>query len=214
MYGIDMSGWGGLASTAADTASSLAPAFDFSSVIAPTLDPAALTGVAGTLAEEGTNAATGLVPNLTAPVAGLAGSANKLGSWFSGNIPAENVGGIMNNGGTFDAAKNTITDASGSLYSLNGDGSLSGQGMFGQGMKFFNDNSKGLEAGGKLAGGLAGMYSAMQNSKLAKEQINMMKDNTAYNRSRQAAGDKSLQEASDRVFGVSTPYTDAALGAK
>lgn len=206
MYGIDTSGWGsGLAGTAANVAGSLAPSFDFASSIAPainTLPTGAVAGVAGTLAEEGTNAATGLMPNLTAPVTGLAGSANKLGSWLTGNVPASGVADIMNNGGTFDAANNTITDASGSIYRVNGDGSLSGQGVFGQGMKFFNDNSKGLEAGGKLVGGLAGMYSAMQGSKLAKEQLGMMKDNTAYNRARQAAGDKSLQEASDRVFGT------------
>ena len=196
-----------LMSTAAETAMSFAPTVDFLQAATPTistLSPEAMAGLAGTLAEEGKDVAAGLVPNLTAPTAGLASSANRLGSWFTGNVPAENVGNMMNSGGTFDAAKNTITDASGSLYNLNGDGSLTGQGMFGQGMKFFNDNSKGLEAGGKLAGGLAGMYSAMQNSKLAKEQINMMKDNTAYNRSRQAAGDKSLQEASDRVFGTRT----------
>ena len=200
MYGIDISGWGGLAGTAADTASSLAPAFDFSNVIAPTLDPAALTGVAGTLAEEGKDVATGLIPNLTAPVTGLAGSASGVAPWsqqaLQATTPLTNsyygAGWTPSTPGMFDGIKEVGTDT----------------------MKFFNDNSKGLEAGGKLVGGLAGMYSAMQNSKLAKEQINMMKDNTAYNRSRQATGDKNLADASARVFGVSTPYTDAALGVK
>ena len=196
MYGIDMSGWGsGLAGTAANVAGSLAPSFDFASSIAPTINTLptdAIAGVAGSVVEEGTNAASNLLPSML----------TSTGSWLTGNVPASGVAAIMNNGGTFDAAKNTITDASGSLYNLNGDGSLTGQSIFGQGMKFFNDNSRGLEAGGKLVGGLAGMYSAMQGSKLAKEQLGMMKDNTAYNRARQAAGDKNLQEASDRVFGT------------
>ena len=192
MYGIDISGWGsGLAGTAADVAGSLVPSFDFTSSIAPainTLPTGAVAGVAGTLAEEGANAATGLMPNLTAPVTGLAGSASGIAPWSQQAIQAATpltnsyygAGWTPNTPGMFDTVKGYGADT----------------------MKFFNDNSKGLEAGGKLVGGLAGMYSAMQNSKLAKEQLNMMKDNTAYNRNRQAAGDKSLADASARVFGA------------
>ena len=203
MYGIDMSGWGGLASTAADTASSLVPAFDFSSVIAPTLDPAALTGVAGTLAEEGKDVVTGLMPNLVAPnVASTAGLAGGFaGSPASYGI-STTVTPTLSDAAKMMSTSNPLYDpnwkpeASGMLDSIKGYGADT--------MKFFNDNSKGLEASGKLVGGLAGMYSAMQNSKLAKEQINMMKDNTAYNRGRQATSDKSLADASARVFGTGT----------
>lgn len=200
MYGIDMSGWGGLASTAADAASSLTPAFDFSSVIAPTLDPAALTGVAGTLAEEGKDVATGLMPNLVAPATGLAGSASGVAPWsqqaLQATTPLTNsyygTGWTPSTPGMFDGIKEIGSDT----------------------MKYFNDNSKGLEAGGKLIGGLGGLYYQNQMAGLAKQQLKDSRENTAYNRGRQATSDKSLADASARVFGVSTPYTDAAQGIK
>lgn len=188
MYGIDMSGWGGLAGTAADTASSLAPAFDFSSVIAPTLDPAALTGVAGTLAEEGKDVATGLMPNLVAPATGLAGSASGVAPWsqqaLQATTPLTNsyygAGWTPSTPGMFDGIKEVGTDT----------------------MKFFNDNSKGIEAGGKLVGGLGGLYYQNQMAGLAKQQLKDSRENTAYNRGRQATSDKSLADASARVFGT------------
>ena len=177
MYGIDMSGWGsGLAGTAANVAGSLAPSFDFASSIAPTINTLptdAIAGVAGSVVEEGTNAASNLLPNLAAPTTGLTASS------------APTVANAMKQFGSYDPGYGGSTAS-----------------WYDKGLDFLNTNSKGLEAGGKLVGGLAGMYSAMQGSKLAKEQLGMMKDNTAYNRARQAAGDKSLQEASDRVFGT------------
>ena len=149
----------------------------------------------------------------------LSGLASKVGGWFSSgeSLPASAVSGIMNNGGTFNATANTITDALGKTYNLAEDGSLSmDPGVFSKGMNFLNTNSKGIESGTKLLGGLGTWYNQQQMSGLAKQALADQRANTAYNRARQAQGDKTLQEASDRVFGtqLATPYTDAYQGIK
>ena len=195
-----------LMSTAAETAMSFAPTVDFLQAAAPaisTVPAGAMAGLAGTLAEEGKDVAAQLMPNLMAPnvastaglAGGFAGSPASYGISTTVTPPLSDAAKMM-------STSNPLYDPS---WKPEAPGMFDGLKQYGTDtLKFFNDNSKGLEAGGKLAGGLAGTYSAMQNSKLAKEQLGMMKDNTAYNRSRQAAGDKSLQEASDRVFGTRT----------
>ena len=208
---IDASGYG-LAGAAADAFSNTAPMFDFAKVVAPTLDPAALTGVAGTLAEEGKDVATGLMPNLTAPTTGLAGSVGG----FVGSPTSYGISTTVTPQLT-DAAK--MMSTSNPLYDPNWKPEAPGmldtiKGYGADTMKYLNDNSKGLEAGGKLVGSLGGLYYQNQMAGLAKQQLNDQRANTAYNRGRQATSDKSLADASARVFGVSTPYTDAAQGIK
>ena len=186
---------GGLAGAGTDAASYLTPMFDFSKVVAPTLDPAAMAGVVAPLAEDGANATSSMLP-------GLAGVGTKIGNFFTGtNIPAENVGAMMNAGGAFDSAKNMITDAAGNTYKVMGDGSLQGSGIFGKTLDFMGTNSKGLEAGGKLVGSLGGLYYQNQMSGLAKQQLKDSRENTAYNRAKEARAAADLQSASDRVFG-------------
>lgn len=224
MDGIDISGWGdaagGLAGSATDWAGFINP--NTLSVVTPgmsTLSPDAL-GVVGDIAEDGANAATQLVPSLTPNATMVGGGAgyvqpsglagNAIGtspSWITGasTVIPGNVGNLMNSGGTFNHVTNQITDSAGNLYNVGSDGGLAAaeepKSIFDKGLGFFNDNSKGLEAGGKLVGGLGGLYYQNQMSGLAKQQLKDSRENTAHNRARQAAADANLQSASDRVFG-------------
>ena len=224
MDGIDISGWGdaagGLAGSATDWAGFINP--NTLSAVTPgvsTLSPDAL-GVVGDIAEDGANAAAQLGPSLT-PNASMVGggtgyvqhmglAGNAIGTspgWITGasTVIPGNVGSLMNNGGTFNHVTNQITDSAGNIYNVGSDGGLAAaeapKSMFDKGLGFFNDNSKGLEAGGKLVGSLGGLYYQNQMSGLAKQQLKDSRENTAYNRARQATGDANLQSVSDRVFG-------------
>ena len=138
LYGVNTDALiGGLAGAGTDAASYLTPMFDFSKVVAPTLDPAAMAGVVAPLAEDGANAATALVPNLTP---GLAATTSFGPLAQAAGTPLTNsyfgAGWTPSTPSMFDGIKDTGTDM----------------------MKFFNDNSKGLETSGKLIGGLGGLY--------------------------------------------------------
>ena len=204
LYGVNTDTLiGGLAGAGANAAGYFAPMFDFSKVVAPALDPAAMAAVAAPLAEEGANAANGLVSNIAVPGAAT-GTVEGLAGSYAANAPISYGHIAVNTPVLNDAAKMLSVDNP--LYDPNW--KPEGPGMFdkikGYGtdtMKFFNDNSKGLEAGGKLVGGLGGLYYQNQMAGLAKQQLNDSRANTAYNRARQAAGDANLQSASDRVFG-------------
>ena len=177
-------------------ASSATPLLDsYASMATPaisTLPTSAMTNIAGAVAEEGADAASSALPNLM----------TKAGNWFTGeSLPASAVGGIMNSGGVFNPATNTITDAGGNAYKLLGDGSLQGSSAIGKGLDFLGQNSKAIESGTKLVGAAGTLYSQQQAAGLAKQALADSRANTAYNRARQAQGDASLQSASDRVFG-------------
>ena len=132
----------------------------------------------------------------TDAMANVVGAVAEEGTDIAGNIAAGLMKGSALNATAQQIAAGVVpkVEPTGWFDTLKGFGSDT--------MKYFNDNSKGIESGTKLLGGLGTWYNQQQTAGLAKQALSDQRANTAYNRARQAQGDKTLQEASDRVFGT------------
>ena len=157
-------------------ASSATPLLDsYASMAMPaisTLPTSAMTNIAGAVAEEGADAASSSLPNLMTVGKGLT------------NSSAPTITNAIKQFGVYDPSAGAASSS-----------------WFGDTMKYLNDNSKAIESGTKLLGAAGTLYSQQQAAGLAKQALADSRANTAYNRARQAEGDRRLQDASDKVFG-------------
>ena len=186
----------------AGSAASAIP-FDFMSSIAPTittLPTDALAGITGTLAEEGKDVATSLMPNLTAAGAPtVANAAAQFGGSTASVAPT-----IANSWAQFGTdGSNFGGGLASSMYPTGGRDFVGGiKGYGSDAMKLVKDNSDIIKAGGSVFGGLAQYNSSKAYSKSAKRQADLAEASYNRNIARQDKSDASLQAASDRVFGA------------
>ena len=131
-------------------------------------------------------------------VSGIKDFGGGLANFFTSGVGADKVGNIMNAGGVFDPLKNTITDTSGNVYNLLGDGSLQGAGLASKSMDWLGKNKDGLGTIGALSNG----YSDWRMSQIAQDQLDWKKDmyNTAQADKR--ALQASIKKADANAYGV------------
>ena len=131
-------------------------------------------------------------------VSGIKDFGGGLANFFTSGVGADKVGNIMNAGGVFDPLKNTITDTSGNVYNLLGDGSLQGAGLASKSMNWLDANKDGLNALGSIGTG----YGKWKESQMAQEALNLKKNEINRANAQRDAMAATIKRVDDKTYGA------------